>query len=196
MTLLLDGLQVGGLPPVRARVRPGAWATLICEDPEGVVDAVAGLRPSSGGVVLGDVELARTDAVHRARAGLATATCRLPDLPGLRVLDALQIGRRHRATAGALLATMRRGQAAGEESATRAFAGRIGLGAWAGREVIGLPGAVVALVDIGRSLLPGPSALVWRLPQWLSAEAQEDVRAAIDGERGRLALAVLEVTRR
>jgi ABC-type branched-subunit amino acid transport system ATPase component len=199
--LLLDCLQGPGLTSTRAAVGPGEWLRLAAAQPDGLIEAIAGIAPATGGVVLDGTELAGLAADARQRAGLATATCRLPDLQGLRVGDVLLLGRSPaRPTARpprwwqeALGTSRARAAQADAEAAVRNLAGRLGLAGWVDRDAVDLPPQVAARADTLRALGSRPRAVVWRRPEWLDPSVADDLAAVIDGERRRGGVAVLEV---
>lgn len=184
--LLIDSLVLDDGPPLRAAVAQGGWVRLAHPDPDLVLDALAGLRPSAGGIVVGGREVGALAPAARVRAGLHVVTGRVPELPEVTVLDLLLLSCRPAGARAVLrsLVGLRGGRDPEEEAAARAFAGRVGLADWVGRAAVGLPPGVALLADAARALLAGPRAVVLRAPEDLGAddrapdEPAPDVRAA------------------
>lgn len=195
--LLLDSVVVGGGPVVRVAVPAGGRVVVRHPAPERLVRCVAGTEDGAGGLLLDGVEVAGLAPNERVAAGLGTATCRLPALPAMRVLDVVLLAspvggpsRSWRAALGLGVSADLRDQ----EAAARAHAGRIGLGRWTTSRITGIPAAVEALTDLARALAGSPAALVWRLPEWLGPGDIRAAREVVADHQERLGFAVVEVS--
>ena len=174
---------------------PGTWTTVRSRAADAFVDAVAGVAAGVHVSVAGQA-LASRNAGQRRTAGLAVVASRLPPLPGLRVVDVIELG-----VAGhevplwqSLLGTSRaRHGVHDDEAAARALAGRIGLGRWLGVDAEHLPPSVAAMTDLARGLVAAPRALVWRRPEWLAPSDIEALVEVVEEEQDRLGFAVVEI---
>jgi ABC-type branched-subunit amino acid transport system ATPase component len=198
MSLLLDCVSVDGSAPLRVLVPSGGWAQVAHPEPDALCAVIAGLRPGVGGIILDGRELSGLDAAMRVRFGLATVPSRVPDLPGVSVLDvallARPAGRDPRSWTTLLGVGRARQQLGDAEAAVRSIAGRMGLAPWLDREAVRLPEEVQALLDAVRALSAAPDGLVWRRPEWLPVAAGDELAQAIVVEQERLGLTVVELT--
>lgn len=193
MTLVIDGQLLD--EPLQARAGAGEWVVASHGYPDGAVDAVAGLLPSPVTVTLDGTDLSSEPPVERHRAQLCTATCRLDQLPALRVADVIGLGIRAPQPPlwQALVGTARaRALSADDEAHVRALAGRVGLASWVEATAVNLPLRVEALVDIARALAGVPKALVWRRPEWLDPSSLQEISDAVVAEQRLAAFAVVE----
>jgi ABC-type branched-subunit amino acid transport system ATPase component len=161
------------------------------------VAAIAGFGPATARVVLDGEHLDAATTAERHRAQLCVATCRVDELPTLKVADFVVLGLRAPEPPlwKTLLGTSQaRAMSADDQAQVRALAGRTGLAAWVDRPVVELPDLVIALMDVTRALAGLPKALVWRRPDWLAPEDIEHVRDAIEHERATTPFSVVEFT--
>lgn len=194
MTLVIDG--VVGEQAVEVRARPGDWAVVTHLDPDAVVAAVAGLEASTLPVVLDGEDLTSASAIERHRAQLCSASCRLDQLPALRVADVIGLGLRAPQPAlwQALVGTAGfRAQSADDEAQVRALAGRVGLAAWVDQTAVNLPLKIEALVDVARALAGVPKAIVWRRPEWLDPVSLQEITDAVTAEQQLARFIVIEL---
>jgi ABC-type branched-subunit amino acid transport system ATPase component len=196
VSLFLDYLGGPDQRPIRAEAEDGEWVPLEHHDPDAVVQAMAGTGPGTVSILLDARQLAALNAQDRFHAGLAVATCRLPELPTMRVADVLLLGlRAPRPHLWQTVAGTKRAHtmARDDEAHVRALAGRLGLAHWLDGVAVGLPPEAQALADVTRGLAAVPRALVLRSPQWLAAADREGIVAAIRDEQERQGFAVVEV---
>jgi len=205
--LRVQNLATAGFPPVSTDVAAGQWVTLGHADPPGLLAAIAGDAQAGvghGRVLLAGQDLSHQPASRRARAGLATCPGRLPDLPGLRVMDVLLVARseslRGLSWRAALGSRQARAALADAEADARALAARLGIGDWVDAQAVGLPPQVAARADLVRALVGAPRALVWAVPA-TGADGHATARPgaaptladALAAEQKRLGMAVLAV---
>lgn len=207
MSLLrLQDVATTGSAAVSADVGAGEWATLVHADPPGLLAAIAGYAQAGavhGQVLLSGQDLSHQPAAHRARAGLATCTGRLPDIPGLRLMDVLLVARSETLRGLSWRAALGSGRAraalADAEADVRALAGRLGIGDWLDAQAVALPPEVAARTDLVRALAGAPRALVWAVPapgadgMGIRPDAVPTVADAVAAEQARLGMAVLAV---
>jgi ABC-type branched-subunit amino acid transport system ATPase component len=188
--------QVAGpFDPVDFVVGAGECRRLEVDDPDALVAVLAGTRAANGRAWLDDEDVLRLSAGARRAAGLAVATGRIADLPGLRVVDVLLLGRPH---VGLWRSLIGRGgdqqpPADEDEADARALAGRMGLGPWLDLPAADLPPAVRVLTDAVRALVAGPAALVWRDPDWLDAADRDGLVETVRTESGRGGVATVRI---
>lgn len=196
MTLVVDGVVADR--PVSVRADPGQWVVVPHPAPEAVVAALAGLDSDDLPVSLDGQDLSGLPAIGRHRAQLCAASCRLDQLPALRVADVIGLGLRAPQPAlwQALVGTSKaRGHSADDEAQVRALAGRLGLAGWVDRSAVNLPLKVEALVDIARALAGAPKAFVWRRPEWLDPASRAEINDAVAAEQQLAGFAVVEFIR-
>lgn len=191
--LRLDLFAVSGSHSTTVAVPATGWARLDHPDPATLLAALAGEVPAYGRLLLGEQELTLQPPHERVRAGLVVCEGRIPDAPGMRVLDMVLLARPApgRATSwrAALGSSRARTALADEEAAVRALAGRLGLASWLDAPAVELPPAVAAATDLARGLAGAPRALVWQVP----ATDPEALAASLAVEQERLGCAVLTV---
>lgn len=191
--LVLEGDALGDHLHVEAAA--ATWTNVRSRAADEFVDAVAGVGGGVSVTVDGRA-LAPRDARQRRSAGLAVVSSRLPSMPGLRVVDVIELG-----VTGhdvplwqSLVGTgAARHGAHDDEAAARALAGRVGLGRWLDVDAEQLPPPVAALVDLARGLVGAPRVLVWRRPEWLAPDDIEALVEVVEDEQDRVGFAVVEV---
>lgn len=193
MTLVIDG--VCGEQALTLRAGAGEWVMVKHWDPDAALAEIAGLVPSQLPVSLDAQDLTSLSPIQRHHAQLCTASCRLDQLPALRVADVVGLGLR--APQPALWRTLlgsagTRAQRADDEAQVRALAGRVGLAAWVDRTAANLPLKIEALVDIARALAGVPKVLVWRRPEWLDPASLQEISDAVTAEQQLAGFAVVE----
>ena len=193
MTLVVDGVCAD--QSLNLRAAAGEWVVVKHWDPGAAVAEIAGLVPSHLSVSLDAQNLTVMSPVQRHAAQLCAASCRLDQLPALRVADVVGLGLRapqpalwHTLLGGA--GTRRR--RADDEAQVRALAGRIGLAAWVDRTAAILPLKIEALTDIARAMAGVPKALVWRRPEWLDPVSLREITEAVSAEQHLARFAVVE----
>jgi ABC-type branched-subunit amino acid transport system ATPase component len=200
MSLVLDGVVLGAdEQPVRLAVAPGGWETLGREDADEVFTTFTRLGPVPGPLLLDGRPIDRLPARERIEAGLLAAASRVEAAPALDVLDVVLLTRgvpgRFTTWRAALGSGRARALLDDEHAAVRALAGRLGLGGWLDRGTVDLPEPIAALVDITRALAAEPHGLLWRRPDWLAPDEQQQLAGVVREEAQRIGCAVLEVTR-
>lgn len=193
MTLAVDGVCAD--QELHLRAGGGEWVVVRHWDPDAAVAAVAGLAASSLAVALDGQDLRSASPAERSKAQLCAATCRLDQLPALRVADVIGLGLRAPQPAlwRALIGTAgSRVQSADDEAQVRALAGRVGLAGWVDTTAVNLPLKIEALTDIARALAGVPKALVWRRPEWLDPASLQEITDAVVSEQRLAGFAVAE----
>lgn len=197
--LLIDSLVLGEAltdsAPLRVVVPPGGWVRIARPDADVVLDAIAGLVASTGGIVVDGRELGVLTPAARVRAGLHVVNGRVPDIPAASVLDLLLMSRRPVTGRAALRSVigLRGRRDLDEEAEARAIAGRLGLAGWVERPAAGLPAGVRLLADAARALLAAPKAVALRAPEDLPEADAADVRETLADAQSRAGFPVLEV---
>lgn len=193
--LRVDLFTEQGRPFAHAEVAAGEWVRLDHPEPKALLAVIAGQAAGHGRVLLAGQDLVDKAPQERVRVGLAVCSGQLPDLPGMRVLDVLQLARpvRLRAASWRALLGSRRARAAlgAEEATVRSIAERLGLTPWLEHPAVQLPAVVAAAADLAGGLAGVPRALVWREPQAHS----EELAAVLADEQRRLGCAVLSLRR-
>lgn len=126
-----------------------------------LLNVVSGfVRPQSGFVRYGDIDLTRLPAWGRARLGIGRTFQNLQVFGSLSLLDNVIIGRHSRSRTGLIGAMVRWGRAATEDARSReaamAILGRLGIERYAERRVSELPFGVQKMAGLARALALEP----------------------------------------